>query len=440
MQDNNPPDLLPADRFSSRQLGIVFFCILVAMVDGFDIMLVPYTAPAIAAEWGASSERIGLLFSAGLFGMALGAMFLGFLADVYGRRAVISIAVASAGLFTLLGAYADSVTQLIGLRLLAGVGLGLMLAPLASMVAEFSPLNFRNLTVAISMASISVGSVLGGLAVSAVIGDFGWRAIFLYGGLLSVVGGAAFYLLVPESPSYIAEKYPRDGLDRINHALTKLGHRKLESMPPKSTTVPESATLGALLIPSRRGTTLLAWSAFFLSFSVLYFIASWMPKILVIGGLSQEDAIRGTALVTFGGIVGTALVGWLSRWRPLNFCIVTFFLLGSGLLLFFSAIVETISLQPQLLLAAVLFLLGVTITGGFANLYTVAVIIYPPHIRSTGIGWCVGLGRFGAVISPALAGVLMGMGVTLSHMFIYAVVPAVMAMVATWFIKLKQLD
>lgn len=436
----SPVHILPTDSFSRKQLGVLIVCFSAALIDGFDIMLVPYTAPAIDTEWGLSSGKIGLLFSSGLFGMALGAMSLGFLADIHGRRIAASGALLVAGVTTLLGAFTGTIEQLIVLRFLAGVGLGLLLAPLASLVAEFSPLNHRNLMVAISTACVSIGGVVGGLVSAAVISEFGWRAIYLYGGLTTALGGLAFYFLVPESLSYIARKDPERGLERINRILRNLGHDTIQALPSIESGAQESTKVGSLLTLSRRNVTLLAWAAFFLSFAVVYFIASWMPKILVGGGLSQEAAIRGTVMTTLGGIVGTMLVGWLSRWWTLNKCIVVTFLFGVVALACFSLLIKTVSSQPVFLLWSVLFALGLTITGGFSNLYTVAVIIYPPQIRSTGVSWCVGLGRFGAVISPLLAGWLVTKGVVQSQLFIIAILPTLLAALMVWAIRLKQMD
>jgi len=427
MSGSPTAEILPADRLSARQLLILVVCFLAAMIDGFDIMLVPFTAPAISADWQVSSQQIGLLFSAGLLGMALGSMLLGSLADLYGRRPVISVAMLAAGLATSATVFATDIVQVIGLRALAGVGLGILVATLPTMVGEFSPARYRTLSISILVTGISVGGVAGGLIVAAVIAESGWRSIFLYAGLLTSAGSILFYLLVPESMAFLAKRRPAIALEAINRTLRSLRHPPLSALPTGDSAAPESASVVSLLAPARRTTTLLAWTTFLLAFANLYFVSSWMPNILVGGGLSQEAAIRGTVFITLGGIAGTLLIGWLSRWWTLSRWIALFFGLGALLLLLFSALQMDFAAVPTLALLFTLFALGVTINGGNANLYGLAVIVYPVQIRSTGLGWCAGLGRLGAVLSTMVAGLLLGIGVTTGQLFIGFAVAALLA-------------
>jgi hypothetical protein len=199
-------------------------------------------------------------------------------------------------------------------------------------------------------------------------------------------------------------------------------------------------TVLSLLTPSRRKTTLMAWSTFLLAFALLYFVSSWMPNILVNGGLSQEAAIRGTVFIALGGIAGTLLIGWLSRWWALNGWIAAFFSIGTALLVAFSVLQGDLAAVPPLLLLLILFALGVTINGGNANLYGLAVIIYPVQVRSTGLGWCAGLGRLGAVLSTTLVGVLLGIGVTTSQLFFGFAGAAILAALGAWAVGSRALD
>jgi len=440
VSNRRPEEILPADRFSPRQLLVLFVCFLAAMIDGFDIMIVPFTAPAIIEDWAVSSQEIGLLFSAGLLGMALGSMLLGSLADIYGRRPAITLAMLVAGLATSATFIATDIAQVIALRAVAGIGLGILIATLPTMVGEFSPSRYRTLTISILLTGISVGGVVGGLIVAEVIADTGWRGIFLYAGLLTSAGSVVFYLLVPESMAFIAKRRPAVALAAINRILHSLRHPQVSELPSNSTATTESATVLSLLTPSRRKTTLMAWSTFLLAFALLYFVSSWMPNILVNGGLSQEAAIRGTVFIALGGIAGTLLIGWLSRWWALNGWIALFFSIGTALLVAFSVLQGDLAAVPPLLLLLILFALGVTINGGNANLYGLAVIVYPVQVRSTGLGWCAGLGRLGAVLSTTLVGVLLGIGVTTSQLFFGFAGAAILAALGAWAVGSRALD
>jgi len=435
-------EILPEDRFSPRQVLVLAICFLVAMIDGFDIMIVPFTAPAIIADWQVPSQQIGLLFSAGLLGMALGSMMLGSLADLYGRRPVIALAMMLAGLATAANYFAADIVQVIGLRLLAGVGLGIVLATLPTMVGEYSPLRYRTVSISILMVGISVGGVVGGLMVAAWISELGWRAIFLYAGLVTSACSILFYALVPESTAFIAKRRPAVALEMINRILRTLGHPHLQELPPSdgsAALAPESASVVSLLAPSRRGTTLLAWATFLLAFAIMYFVSSWMPNVLVNAGLRQETAIRGTAFITMGGILGTLLIGWLSQWWALTRWIALFFGAGAVLLLLFSALLGSLATLSTAMLLLILFGLGVMINGGNANLYGLAVIVYPVQIRSTGLGWCAGIGRLGAVLSTMVAGVLLGIGATTSQLFLGVAAAALLAALCARAVGLRAL-
>lgn len=435
-------ELLPEGRFSPVQVLILLLCMATAMLDGFDVLIISFTAPAIVAEWSVDPTQMGLVFSAGLLGMAFGSMLLAPVADIYGRRLVISVCLVLSGVSTYLVCHASSVTELVGLRLLAGLGLGTLLSPLASITGEFSPQKYRNVIVATLVSGTAAGQVVGGLIAAALITEFGWRSIFIGAGVLTVMLGLVFYAVVPESIAFLVsrrQKYPNP-LQRVNAILGYIGHRQLASLPQMAASSTEAAAVTSLLTPARRATTLLAWSAFFLPYMTIYFMYSWLPTMLVDAGLPQDRAIRGTVVLMAAAIPGSVIIGWISRWWLLNKLIAGAFVLGTGLLVVFSAEMGAMAGAAPMSLWVVLFAMGVLMSGGFANLYTLALIIYPPHLRSTGLGWCIGLGRGGAVLSPAIAGALISAGVTASVLVLCFAVPTIIAAVCTRMIEPREIS
>jgi AAHS family 4-hydroxybenzoate transporter-like MFS transporter len=434
----DPGEFLPSTRFTPVQLLILFMGFVVAMIDGFDILVMAYTAPAITQEWRVQPGQMGLIFSAGLLGMTLGSMFLGACADVYGRRTAISASLIVAGLATYATCHAAGIEQLAVLRFVSGLGLGTLLSALPTLTREYSPARHRNLTVAVLLAGASVGGVLGGLLAASLIADFGWRAIFSGAGVITVLSGLLFHAVVPESMPFIAARAPAHALERINKILAYLGHERLPALPAVQAGIPESATVKSLLTPSRRANTLLAWAAFFFSYATIYFLSSWLPKILVDSGLSQQQGIRGTVVLTGGAIVGTVVVGALSkRWR-LTLLIALAFGLGTALMAAFSLFVRDARAMDPVLLWALIFTIGMVISGAFSNLYSVSLMLYPAQVRSTGLGWCIGLGRGGAVVGPMIAGVLIGIGISASDMLQYFAIPTVIAAACICFIRMRE--
>lgn len=434
-------DIIHESRITPMQWGILVLAFLCYVIDGFDILIIAYTAPAIIEEWGVSSQQMGLVFSAGMLGMTLGAMFLGSLADLYGRRIVVALALVIAGVSTSAVIYTSTVQQLMLLRLITGLALGTLVAAMPSMVGEFSPRLHRTLILSILFAGASLGSVLGGLIAAAVIIDYGWQNIFLYAGILTTILGILIYIVAPETISFIIKRKPDEALDRVNQILKYIGQNQVTQLPSVSESESrESATVVSLLTPARRATTALIWAGFFLGFTAVYFLTSWVPQIMVNVGIPQDQAIRSAVVIALGGMIGTPMWGWLGRWWQLNSLVATGFLIG-GLLIVAFAILLTTAQSPQIYLAwSLLFLIGLTLMGAFANLYTVALTVYPAQVRSTGLGWSSGLGRAGAVVSPALAGIMMDANISPAAMFLYFSIPVMVAAFCVRVVRMTELS
>lgn len=439
----NTDEFLPASRFSLVQLLILALCMGAAMIDGFDILVIAFTAPAIIGEWQVPPSQMGMIFSAGLLGMTLGSIFLGAAADVFGRRLVCIASLLLAGLGTCAVYLSTSVEQMAALRLLSGLGMGALLTALPTLTREFSPPKHRNLVVAMLMASTSLGGVLGGMLTASLTEVVGWRGIFLGAGMITASIGVLFHLIVPESPAFIASRAQRAGVEatlaRVNRVLARIGHPSLDALPPtQAAAKPESATVKSLLTPVRRANTLLAWMTFFFSYATIYFLTSWLPKILVDAGMSQQEGIRGAVVLTAGAIAGTVLVAWLSKRWPLSRLITVAFGLGSLLIAAFSFLVGDAATSAPQLLWVLIFVIGMLLNGAFPNLYSVALTLYPTQVRSTGLGWCIGLGRCGAVLSPMVAGALIGMGMSGTTMLQLFVLPTLVATACVGWIRMRE--
>lgn len=435
-----PDDLLHESKITPVQLGILALCYIAYILDGFDVVIISYTAPAISAEWGLAADQLGLVFSAGVLGMTLGAMFLSSLSDLYGRRLVATVMLLLAGVATYAAIYAITVTQLIVLRLIAGLGLGALMATLAPWCSEFSPKRYRTLILAILFSGGAMGPVLGGIIAAPLISEYGWRPIFQYAGLLTILVAALVYLVVPESMAFLIQRKPDSALPKINRILRYIGQEPIEQLPQASlATVRESATVLSLLTPARWARTLVIWTTFFLAFLTVYFLTSWVPQALVSVGFSQGQAIQGTVLIPLGSVLGTLLFGWLARWYSLSRIIAVVFVIGALCISLLTPLLKGYDGGSFALIWVLLFLVGVTLMGAYTSLYTVALTMYPAQVRSTGLGWAAGLGRGGAVISPTLAGFLLVLGVPMSSLFLYFAVPALLAALGAIFVSDREM-
>lgn len=410
------------------QYVVIGLCFLLNMLDGMDVLVIAFAAPALAAEWSIAPQALGVVFAAGTFGMVTGAMLLAPVADRIGRRRLILASIALIGVGVTLTAAAATVDTLLLLRFASGVGIGALLASTATIAAEYAPDRKRNFIVGFVLSGYTIGAFLSGLVAARIIPEHGWQAMFVVAGLLTLATLPLAWWLLPESPDFLARVRPQGALERINAILRRMSLPPLAGLPEVDD-VESAASVAALLRPARRASTLLLWVAFFMAFGTLYFLLSWIPKLAAETGLPLDVAIYAGAVFNLGAFFGICLQGWLSLTLGLTRTIAGFMGLAALLMAIFGLVTE-----PWLVLT--LFgLIGFTVQGGFVGLYAVAARLYPAELRNTGIGWAIGLGRFGAVVGPLAGGLLISLGLGLAENFTVFAVPMVAAAAFTLLIR-----
>ncbi len=420
-------EVIDNGRVSASQLLVIGLCLFFNMLDGFDITAMAVVAGAVSIELALTPDRLGWIFSFALAGMMAGAMFLAPLSDLIGRRKLVIAGVGLVGASILLTARADSLAELIVLRFVSGVGAGAMLACQASLAAEYSPEKYRALSVAAVTSGYPLGAMMTSVVAAFIMPEYGWRGMFWFGGALTVAMVAVAWLLIPESLSYLIERRPPRALERANRILIRLDKAPLSRLPEPPVDVGRGPgglpdNLFRLLRREHRAATLTLWTAFFLCFATLYFLMSWIPKLMEDSGFSPEVGRDAFFLFNLGGVLGIYLMGWLSiRFRLSNVVL--------ALLVLAAVAMAAFALAPDrlALLMVLILVIGITQQGGFVGLYSTAAKIYPTAIRSTGIGWAIGLGRSGAVAGPAIAGYLIAAGLDLSGNFLVFAVPMAIA-------------
>lgn len=424
-------DVIDNGSVSTQQFLVVGLCLFLNMLDGFDITAMAIVASAVSTELELTPDRLGWIFSFALAGMMAGAMLLAPISDIIGRRAMIVTSVALVGVSILLTANATTLGEFFLLRFISGMGAGAMLACQAALAAEYSPEKYRTLAVAAVTSGYPLGAMMTSVVAGFILPDYGWRGMFWFGGALTLTMVVVAWILLPESLKYLLEKRPADALERINKILRKLKKIPLTEMPQvavaeKKTKIGLGKTMMSLVAKEHRVATLTLWAAFFLCFSTLYFLMSWIPKLMEDSGYERSVGRTAFFLFNFGGVIGIYVLGWLStRWKLTNLILVLSLSSAVGMVIF--------ALAPNQLrlLLTLIFLIGVLQQGGFTGLYGVAAKVYPTDMRSTGIGWAIGLGRSGAVAGPAVAGYLIAAGFDMSANFFFFAIPmAVGGMIA----------
>ncbi|WP_317930556.1 MFS transporter [Halioxenophilus sp. WMMB6] len=414
--------LIDASPMSRLQLRVMALCFLLNMLDGMDVLAISFAAPAIAEQWSISPQALGIVFSAALVGMTIGALVISPMTDKVGRRRMILASLCMVAVAMVATSAAQSVWQLALLRLLAGLGIGSMLASLTALVAEYSPDAKRNQAILVLHAAYPVGAIIAGFVAAWIVPHWGWRPLFVLAGLVSAVVIPLVFWGLPESLDFLAHRQPANALVTINRILQKMAHAPLPELPAPVAEEGASVGVAALLAPNIRAATLLLWLAFMMSFATLYFLFSWVVKLAVEAGLDVSKAMLAGISLNLGAFFGSISLGLLSARFGLARTISLFFFCAAAMSVAYG------NLQVSVLVILVLiFLLMYFVQGGFTGLYAVAARLYPTEIRTTGVGWAIGAGRLGAIAGPAVAGFILGAGVPIGWTFILFSLPLVVA-------------
>jgi MFS transporter, AAHS family, 4-hydroxybenzoate transporter len=392
-------------KISALQLTNILICFLMNMLDGMDVMVISYAAPDISKGWNISPQSLGVVFSAGLLGMSIGAMFLAPRADKIGRKMMIMICNTLMGLSVIATSWAGSVEMLIVFRVISGIGIGGLLTSTATLAAEYAPKETKDFWVSFVMSGYPVGAVLSGLAATIIIPQYGWQMMFR-------VAGAASFLLLPVVYFFLKES---------EEFLNKSGSKK-------------NPSVNALLTAKFRKPTTILWTAIFMAFATLYFLTLWIPKLASVAGLSVELAIYAGTVFNLGAFLGIISQGYLSGKFGLQKTIFSYLVFTTLLMLVFGLF------KGSEFLLILFGLLGFGIQGGFVGMYSLAARLYPVEIRATGVGWAVGAGRIGAIAGPLIGGLLIGAGLSMAVNFMIFAIPAIIAGIATLFIRFKEAD
>jgi benzoate transport len=387
---------------SRYQIWIVTLCTLIAALDGFDVLVVAYTGPAISGEWALAPTDLGLLFGAGLAGMGVGAVTVAPIGDWLGRRPTILLSLWLLFIGMGLSAYTEGLTGLAWMRFFTGLGIGAVLANVNIMVSEYSSARRKALCVSLMAVGYPIGATLGGLVAVYLISSHGWRSVYLFGAAAAAVLLPLVWLLMPESLDYLLAKRPSGALEKCNRILQRMGHPPLDKLPEPST--PQSMAKGSSATRSL-GILLCACGAYFAVMMTCYFLLSWTPQILTRSGMTQNIGISGSLLMNLGGIAGCLLYGVLSPRVGARG-------LAAGIMvgLFFGAILFAAMPQSLIPLLFSAVWVGVCLFSSINALYVLVPQSFAAGFRSTGTGIAMGAGRLGAVAGPIVAGHLIALG------------------------------
>jgi MFS family permease len=398
----NPISVIDDNPMSVRQWIVVALMVLLNALDGFDVLSSAFAAPGITKEWGIERAALGIVLSAELVGMGFGSVILGSVADKAGRKPAMlaCLVIMATGMY--MAHDAGGVTQLTIWRFITGLGIGGMLAATNAVTAETSSKSGRSVAMALYVIGYPVGGVIGGFAAQSwLLVDYDWRAVFLFGAVVTAAMIPLVWLLVPETAAFYAARRPAGALEKINRSLRALRQPEIDALPEISPTAPKPKVTDILSNPRLRPVTLLLAFGYLFHTITFYYILKFAVQIVADSGFSQPEAASTLTWANVGGAVGGALFGFLMKRWDIKAPTIAAAVLGSAAVAAFGMGSDTLW-GWRIATFLTMFFLNAAIVGYYAAFARG----FPAYARATGTGFVLGVGRAGAAGSPIIAGFL----------------------------------
>jgi benzoate transport len=407
MAGRDPRSIVDEGVMSIGQWLAVLVTFGLNAMDGFDVLSISFAAPGIARDWGIDKATLGWVLSTELMGMAVGSVIMGGVADKIGRRpSILGCVVAMAvGMFG--AAHAGGVRDLLIWRLITGLGIGGVLPSINSTAAEFSNRRWRSLAMALMVIGYPIGGIFGGLIVQHILATGSWHEVFAFGGWATAVFLPVVWFIVPESVEFLDRQRGAAALGQINGILARFGHPPATTAGDRTQAVDTRSVID-ILRPGLIGTTMLITFAYFAHITSYYFILKWVPKIVVDLGYEPRAAAGVLTWLNVGGATGGAILGLIVPRLGLRRVTVGALLGASAMIALFGHGAGSLGV-----LAAVVCVAGVFGNSAIAGLYLLFATVFPTHVRATGTGFAIGVGRGAGALAPVIAGYLFQSGLGL---------------------------
>ncbi|MDB5835551.1 MAG: major facilitator superfamily aromatic acid/H+ symporter [Caballeronia sp.] len=417
-------EVIERQKVGRGQCLVVLLCALLMFLDGFDTQAVSYIVPALAKDWHLPREILGSIFSVALVGLMIGYLAIAPLSARFGHKRMMLASSVLFAVFTLLTVFATNVSELIGLRFLTGIGLGAAAPSAVALTCEFAPKRLRATFVLLVYCGFSLGFVVAGLTAGALMPTHGWKSLMLVGAIAPLVLTVPLAWLLPESLAFL-QRRPQ-GKERMRVILLRL-YPRLE-VPVGSTFRLEGqgetrASVVALVKGRTSAGTLLLWLIFFLNLAEFYFMQSWLPTMLTGLQYSAATVVWVTALPTIAGVLSAVPLG-LAMDRVGPYVTLTVMYLAGCVFMWLVGDAFSGSVAWLMLMV---FCAGFCISGGQKSVIALAAVYYPINLRSTGVGWALGIGRLGGIAGPLIAGMLYSAHWTPAEIFRFSAWPVLVA-------------
>jgi benzoate transport len=390
--------------------------------------------PHIIGEWRLTPVVAGSIVSYGLLGLGIGTAGMGMLADRIGRKPALILSLVTFSVFSGGMYWVHSFKIFCILRFLAGIGMGGVAILNITLASEFAPARVRARMVTVMFTGTMVGAMIAGLISMLFIPSFGWR-IVLFFGLLPLLFVPFLYYFLPESVRFLTQKGRYDGAVSVLRRMERAAHVAPIEWTKESFVLPaieQKASVRALFSSKLAVMTILVWLVYFFNLMAIFGLTTWLPTLLTKAGLSLVKSYGYTVMDHFGSVLGTIVIGIALDRFGRKWGLISSYVLAAVTAWLFG---QTTGSPVALYLLSLAT--GFFVIGSQSGQHTVTGEIYPTFIRSTGIGWALAMGRFGAVCGPLFGGLLQSAGFSFSQFFAFLAIPPLACAVLVFFYRVN---
>jgi AAHS family 4-hydroxybenzoate transporter-like MFS transporter len=415
---------LENQRIGGLQLRVAVLCTLIQMCDGYDVGSIGWAVPSLTHAWHIAPPAFAEAFLFSNLGIMAGALVAGPIGDRIGRKPLLMGSVAIFGLASLLSAIAPSLAVLSGLRFFTGLGIAGGFAGSTALTGDYAPKRRRATLIMVTFTGAPIGGFVGGQLVALLLHEgFDWPSIFVVGGAFPLVLLLLMALWLPESPRLLAQRAslaPHQKAVLQSLGITP-GARDTQSLD-----VAQGNPIKMLFADGYALQTVLLWIIFFCSLLDLFLFLFWLPEILHLIGMTPAQAVFATSLHPLGGVAAVLYLGLAIDRFGAQRALSAHFAVGIA----FIALLSLVTL-PYLGVLALCFLTGTTVIGSQTASNAVCGALYPARMRTSAIGWALGIGRLGGIVAAPLGGYLLARGLQPTEVLLSACVFAAIAASAT---------